>query len=302
MLSKILVPTDFSERARAVYPAVADYCRKRDAELVLAHSVQSILPIYSLHARGVAVDVPAESFVAGVADELKKEATRDVFDGVKLATELVYHSDPMAELGRFVAREKIDLCVTTTHGRSAIGRFLLGSYAKRLLREMSCPVLVWRGTGTTLQFERVVVPFDFSTNSRAVLPQVKLWSELFGSRFTFVHVVEPFPYTLSDAPGTEALVAIERSMAAAPERAQVAFDDLSAEALGGIEHDCKVCAGNPAEEIVKTAEATNADLILTATHGATGWTRLALGSVAEHVVATAPCSVMTVRSRPEEAE
>jgi nucleotide-binding universal stress UspA family protein len=51
----------------------------------------------------------------------------------------------------------------------------------------------------------------------------------------------------------------------------------------------------PFEEIVRTARRVGADVIVVGTHGRTGLLRLALGSVAERVVALAPCPVLTVR-------
>ncbi len=54
--------------------------------------------------------------------------------------------------------------------------------------------------------------------------------------------------------------------------------------------------GTPATEIVLEAE--RADLIVMGTHGRTGITHLVMGSVAEHVVRTARCPVLTVRDAP----
>jgi universal stress protein A len=56
-----------------------------------------------------------------------------------------------------------------------------------------------------------------------------------------------------------------------------------------------VVVGSPADEIVKVAAAEHVDLIVIATHGRTGLSHLVMGSVAERVVRTAPCPVMTIR-------
>jgi nucleotide-binding universal stress UspA family protein len=70
----------------------------------------------------------------------------------------------------------------------------------------------------------------------------------------------------------------------------------------------QVCAGPPAAAIVKAAADRAVDLIVLGTHGRQGVAHLMLGSVAEHVVRTAPCPVLTVRGlvaervpRPDEA-
>lgn len=57
----------------------------------------------------------------------------------------------------------------------------------------------------------------------------------------------------------------------------------------------KVVTGYAAEEIITLAEAEGADLIIMGTHGRKGIDRILFGSVAEKVVKTARCPVMTVR-------
>jgi nucleotide-binding universal stress UspA family protein len=61
--------------------------------------------------------------------------------------------------------------------------------------------------------------------------------------------------------------------------------------------ESKLTQGVPYDQIVKTAENVNADLVVMATHGRTGMRHVLLGSVAERVVRLAPCPVLTVRSR-----
>ena len=56
--------------------------------------------------------------------------------------------------------------------------------------------------------------------------------------------------------------------------------------------------GDPAEEITELARSANVDIVAMATHGQTGLRHLLLGSVAERVVRTAPCPVLTLRPQP----
>lgn len=55
-----------------------------------------------------------------------------------------------------------------------------------------------------------------------------------------------------------------------------------------------VLAGNPSEEIMRTAEDDKVDMIVIATHGLTGWKRFVFGSVAERVVRVSPCPVPAI--------
>jgi nucleotide-binding universal stress UspA family protein len=63
----------------------------------------------------------------------------------------------------------------------------------------------------------------------------------------------------------------------------------------GIAATCKVTHDPPHAEIIKLADALEPELLVVGTHRRTGLARLALGSVAERVVATATCSVLVVR-------
>jgi len=61
----------------------------------------------------------------------------------------------------------------------------------------------------------------------------------------------------------------------------------------------KLLDGEPVEQILKAAASANADLIVLGTHGATGLSRLLMGSVAEDVLRRALCPVLTVRAHPK---
>ena len=65
----------------------------------------------------------------------------------------------------------------------------------------------------------------------------------------------------------------------------------------GVRASAMMVTGDPAQQIVRTALSTRADLIVVRTHGPRGFSKFFLGSVAEHVIATAPCPVMTVRGK-----
>ena len=65
----------------------------------------------------------------------------------------------------------------------------------------------------------------------------------------------------------------------------------------GVRASAMIVTGDPAQQIVRMARSKRADLIVVGTHGRRGLSKFFLGSVAERVVATAPCPVMTVRGK-----
>jgi nucleotide-binding universal stress UspA family protein len=65
----------------------------------------------------------------------------------------------------------------------------------------------------------------------------------------------------------------------------------------GVRAVVDVRRGDPAEQIVRAARGGRADLLVVGTHGRRGMQKFLLGSVAERVLAAAPCPVLTVRGR-----
>ncbi len=77
--------------------------------------------------------------------------------------------------------------------------------------------------------------------------------------------------------------------------AQQSFEEVLDNRIpAGITVKTRVFRGHPAEEVVKAAETEGADMIVTATHGWTGWRRFVFGSVAEKIVCLSTCPVLTV--------
>ena len=143
--------------------------------------------------------------------------------------------------------------------------------------------------------KNILVATDFSEPSDAALAYGRQLARAFGARLTVLHAAE----NLSPrAYGSEGFVFIEPDSqsqveAAARQRVRSLMSDddrseLRAEAV-------VVTALSPAAAIADYARREQIDLIIVGTHGRSGVAHLVMGSVAEHVVRTAPCPVLTVR-------
>jgi len=73
--------------------------------------------------------------------------------------------------------------------------------------------------------------------------------------------------------------------------------DVVADRLKGVDHQIIVRIGDPAKVIVLAAETLAADVVVMATHGRRGISRMLMGSVTEKVLRDSPCPVLTVRRR-----
>lgn len=145
-----------------------------------------------------------------------------------------------------------------------------------------------------LHLKRILVPYDFSSYSSKALNYALQFAEQFNAAVVVLHVVEPMPIVPTDviaaSPDTtgERIPAISSRMetlcreAAMPHR-------LSVRSL--------VITGTPYERIVETAKSQDADLIIIATHGYTGFKHFYMGSTTERVIRHAPCPVLVVRDK-----
>jgi nucleotide-binding universal stress UspA family protein len=146
----------------------------------------------------------------------------------------------------------------------------------------------------------ILVPTDFSDPSQEALDAAGELALQFGAELCLLHVVPMIP----DLPNAEALIHEgkyeDKLHSDAEERLQRMAEDL---AKREIHATTEVGTANDvATEITRFAESENADLIVIASHGISGWKKFVLGSVAEKVVQVAPCAVLMLRAKKAEGE
>src|SRR5262249_31716035 len=78
------------------------------------------------------------------------------------------------------------------------------------------------------------------------------------------------------------------------------LEEIACKRLSGLKYELLTEMGDPAPMILRTATRASADLIVMASHGRRGFSRLFMGSVAELVLRESPCPVLTVRYSPPE--
>ncbi len=133
----------------------------------------------------------------------------------------------------------------------------------------------------TIVIREILAATDFSNGSHRAFEAALALAQHFGARLHVLHVV---------------LDASEQRMALAKLKA------LTGETLEGTDVVRAVSVGQAAPDIVKYAGREKIDLIVVGTHGRTGLARVFMGSVAEAVVRTAPCQVLTIGPKVEVAE
>jgi universal stress protein A len=147
-----------------------------------------------------------------------------------------------------------------------------------------------------MKFKRIVVPVDFSDNSMRALDFAADLAQPFGADPVAIFALEPMVNLMPDYGGAQTSAVAElldqqrRTGQAELARMEQRY------ARRGIKLRTLMPFGRPSQAIVDTARGLKADLIVMATHGRSGVSRMLMGSVAERVVRTAACPVLTLHA------
>ncbi len=144
-LKRILVPTDFSKNADYALQYALTFARAVGAKLYLLHVVH--FPAYTapqtLRLPGDTVSQVLNGFVKEAKQRLKELVEKTKGPEVILPP-VVHVGLEYTEIAAFAAKEKIDLIIMGTHGRTGLAHAFLGSVAERVVRYAPCPVLTVR--------------------------------------------------------------------------------------------------------------------------------------------------------------
>jgi nucleotide-binding universal stress UspA family protein len=133
----ILHPTDFSDRSEFAFRLGCALARDYGARLVLLHVAHPPVVVY---AEGVVPPVPDDYM-----ERLEEDLHRLQAPGPSVHVEhQLLEGDPVAEILAVAEKTSADLIVMGTHGRTGLGRLLMGSVAEQVVRKAPCPVLTVR--------------------------------------------------------------------------------------------------------------------------------------------------------------
>jgi universal stress protein A len=145
----------------------------------------------------------------------------------------------------------------------------------------------------TIRLQKILLPTDFSNYSAAATKYACELATKFGAELHLLHTLETH---LASTPGFGMGLAlpnyISESRAAAEKSLAGVLDPTWAADRTVV---LALAEGSPKVEIIRYARTHDIDLIVLATHGRSGLAHVIIGSVAETVVRTAPCPVLTVR-------
>lgn len=147
ILDKVIVPLDGSDLAEQILPHVANVAKSLDLSVILLR----VTPTAGDYYRFMEYPVPElddlpEQMDAEALNYLQEQSKRLRQQGVSRVEERLSHGPPAIEVAEFAKETPNNLVAMTTHGRSGVGRWILGSVADRVIRHSGDPVLVVRAT------------------------------------------------------------------------------------------------------------------------------------------------------------
>jgi nucleotide-binding universal stress UspA family protein len=286
-LKNILFATDFSPAAEAALPYAIGLAKQYGAK------------VHGLHVRFPAtypiVGPEAMPQVLEAAEEQAKFEAKQLHEML----ESVPHEVTVAEgdlwptLSEIVGKQKTDLIVIGTHGRTGVSRALLGSAAEEIFRKASCPVLtvgphISHNIERRLAMKQILLAMDFSPESLAALPFAVSLAQEHQANLTLLNV--------TCNPEVGELVHAGQYLDSTLRRLKTLVPD---EAELWCEPKFRVEQGAEGKKITEVATALGADLIVLGVRspqGGIGATTHFLQSIAHQVVVDAQCPVLTVRA------
>jgi nucleotide-binding universal stress UspA family protein len=177
-----------------------------------------------------------------------------------------------------------------------MAHLLLGSVAEKVARTAPCPVLTLREAprASGLDGLRILVPTDFSPSSDAALGVARRLAAKVRGAVRLLHVIEQ-PARSTSFGSELSIPEPSREDQAATPRVHLS-QRMLVDSRSRVKIDSDVVFGPTGAMIAAYAGDNGFDLIVMGTRGRSGLAHLLMGSVAESVIRTAPCPVLTVKS------
>ena len=295
-LKNILFATDFSEVSEAALPYVAALSLRYGGTVHVAHVLPETL------VRPSAIDPVTIGSIYEDAHSATQEKMQELSLRLRGFPHRTYvrHGKVSEVLSELVREKEIDLLVAGTHGRTGVGKLLMGSVAEELFRTATCPVFtvgpkVPRPSkrpqnrtnenieATSVEFNHILYATDFTSQSLAASSYAFSLAQEFRSRLILLHVIEQYEH-LDERPGPID-AACRKLEELEPEDADLRWAP-----------EPMVEFGLPAVRILQIAMERNTDLIVlgASPHNVEAATHLPWAT-AHKVVAGASCPVLTVR-------
>ena len=295
---KVLVPLDGSRTAEHSLVYIDALKRLGECEVELLSVADDA---EDFHGRASAEAIERE---ANLLSTYLREVGHDIKGHLGLDVALkVVRGNPARCVAEEIEAFKPDVLVIATHGRTGVSRWRLGSVADKVIRGSTCTTLVvgpgahadevWIDAGIEEPFKQILVPLDGSELAETALPMAERYARCFGSTLHIVRVVGIPTYTDDGLSGASYVPDLLSSL---EEAAAQHLTQVSARLPEDVHATSSVLTGEAVSQLESYLKAHAIDLIVMTTHGRGGFSRTALGSVTDRLLAEGTAPVLVVRA------
>ena len=286
MYQRILVPLDGSSTAEAVLPYARALAQSWRIPVELLHAIESDPKRFEQASQA------SQQYLKGVAATFTDAASLETLDKPGKPAEVIVSE----------AAEKQDsLIAMSTHGRTGIGRWVMGSVADRVLQATDSSLLLVRGEGDSpskdaAHFDCVILPLDGSALAEAAFESATGLAKGLALPLMIVRVVAPM---VSYYPaGAGGLTGLDEVLEGEEENARAYLEKMvrQASAQGVDQVTSSLLRGFPASELMDLAQEHPHSITVMSTHGRSGLGRWVMGSVTDRVARHTGQPVLVIRS------
>ncbi|HXK18100.1 MAG TPA: universal stress protein [Polyangiaceae bacterium] len=147
-----------------------------------------------------------------------------------------------------------------------------------------------------MQIQRILVPVDYSSCSRAALRFAADLAQRYQASLDIVHVWDRPSYVTEAVMASKEMFSAKSLIRLIEDNAQRDLDEFmaAAELPAGTSATGRLASGDPAAALIHELKQHKHDLVVVGTHGRTGLSHVLLGSVAEKMARLSPVPVVTV--------
>jgi len=297
LYERILVPLDGSELAQIALPYAEKLAGVLGSQIILIYVSESTEDRYN-HMHQFYLQQMVEAAKQNAQRYLDKQDERTI-----KVDSMILVGDPAEEIVDYAGKEDIGLIVMSTHGRSGIKRWAMGSVADKVLRSAKQPMAIIRAKGARPDMlgernilSKILVALDGSKESEAVIPYIEELASKLQAEVILLQVIAP-DYHIYAAGGPEYGVYAEQQMESMKKFARDYLEEIITRLKRReVTAKAEIMFGTAAETILNFADQANVSMVAMTTHGRSGVSRWALGSVAERVLRAGNTPLLLVRT------
>ncbi len=299
-MRNILCATDFSDFSNLTIPYGVALAKEFDAKLYICHVIDlSSIAIYG-------------EFQLNPVDQqnrIRKQAAEQLDhiigeQSVKWEP-LITVGHTADEVSRLVEEKGIDLVIAATRGRSGLKRLMLGSVTERLMRVLSCPLLVVHSPehefvnpiNQEIRLKKILVGCDFSPDSDLAFQHALSLAQEFEADLHLTHVIEPSVSSELLKPDKALSAEIQQGLHQRFTEKLIAM--VPEDARNWCTPETRILEGQPYEALVRYAKTNAMDMIVLGVRGHGLVKTLFLGSTTDRVVRQSSCPVLSVSTKTQ---